>query len=145
MMLPCLFAGGTLVAMKSFDVGEFLATVAREKITHTFMVPAQYQMVLAHPALEGADLSSLKTVLSAGSSLRRDTKRQIIERISPGLYELYGYSEGFATMLKPHQHAEKFASVGTPVLGFELRILDEEGNECPPDVPGEIADMARGS
>ena len=144
MMLPCLFAGGTLVAMKAFDVAEFLAIVAREKITHTFMVPAQYQMVLAHPALDGADLSSLKTVLSAGSSLRRDTKRQIIDRISPGLHELYGYSEGFATMLKPHQHAEKFASVGTPVLGFELRILDEDGNECPPGVPGEIAGYGAG-
>ena len=83
-------------------------------------------------------------VLSAGSPLRRDTKQQIIERISTGLYELYGFSEGFATMLKPHQHTDKFASVGTPVLGFEMRILDDAGKECAAGVAGEIAGYGAG-
>ncbi|MCR9221466.1 MAG: AMP-binding protein [Alphaproteobacteria bacterium] len=144
MMLPILFAGGTLVAMPSFEPAEFLATVARERITHTFMVPAQYLMVLDRPELETTDLSSLKTVLSAGSPLRRDVKRRIIERLSPGLYELYGYSEGFASLLKPHQHAEKFDTVGTPVLGFEVRILDDAGVEQPRGTPGEIAGYGAG-
>ena len=144
MMLPILFAGGTLHVMPSFDAAAFLETVEREKITHTFMVPAQYLMVLEQPQLDTTDLSSLRTVLSAGSPLRRDTKRQIIDRISPGLYELYGYSEGFASMLKPHQHADKFDTVGTPVLGFEVRILDDEGNELPPGEPGEIAGYGAG-
>ncbi|WP_372675116.1 class I adenylate-forming enzyme family protein [Aquicoccus sp.] len=144
MMLPTLFAGGTLHVMPSFDASGFLATVAREKITHTFMVPAQYLMVLERPELDTADLSSLRTVLSAGSPLRRDTKRQVMERISPGLYELYGFSEGFASILKPHQHAEKFDTVGTPVLGFEVRILDDDGNEQPPGTPGEIAGYGAG-
>lgn len=144
MMLPTLFAGGTLHVLPTFDPGAFLATVERERITHTFMVPAQYLMVLAHPELAQADLSSLQTVLSAGSPLRRDTKEEVIRRISPGLYELYGFSEGFATMLKPHQHQAKFDSVGTPVLGFELRILDDQGNVCPPGTPGEIAGYGAG-
>ncbi len=144
MMLPVLFAGGTLHVMPAFDAGAFLTKVAEERITHTFMVPAQYLMVLERPELDDADLSSLRTVLSAGSPLRRDTKRQIIERISPGLYELYGFSEGFASMLKPHQHAEKFDTVGTPVLGFEVRILDDDGNELPPGQPGEIAGYGAG-
>ena len=108
------------------------------------MVPAQYIMVLEQPQLKATDLSSLETVLSAGSPLRRDTKQQIIEQISSGLYELYGFSEGFATMLKPHQHGEKFASVGTPVLGFEMRILDDNGNECAAGTAGEIAGYGAG-
>ena len=144
MMLPILFAGGTLHVMPTFDASEFLATVARAKITHTFMVPAQYLMVLERPELDDADLSSLRAVLSAGSPLRRDTKRQVMERISPGLYELYGFSEGFASILKPHQHAEKFDTVGTPVLGFEVRVLDDDGNEQPPGTPGEIAGYGAG-
>jgi long-chain acyl-CoA synthetase len=131
MMLPVLFAGGTLVAMPAFDVAGFLGLVAAERITHTFMVPSQFQMVLAHPALDGADLSSLSCVLSRARPLRRDTKRAVVERISPNLIELYGFSEGFATMLKPSAPPDKFASVGTPVLGFEVRILDDAGNECP--------------
>lgn len=144
MMLPILFAGGTLHVMPAFDAAAFLETVEREKITHTFMVPAQYLMVLERPELDRADLSSLRTVLSAGSPLRRDTKREVISRISPGLFELYGYSEGFASMLKPHQHEEKFDTVGTPVLGFEVRILDDDGNEMPPGEPGEIAGYGAG-
>lgn len=144
MMLPTLFAGGTLHVMPSFDAGEFLRTVERQKITHTFMVPAQYLMVLQQSELNSTDLSSLRTVLSAGSPLRRDTKHEILEKISTGLYELYGFSEGFAAVLKPHQHAEKFDTVGTPVLGFEVRILDDEGNEMPPGEPGEIAGYGAG-
>lgn len=143
-MLPCLFAGGTLHVMPSFDVGDFLATVEREQITHTFMVPAQYIMVLGDPRLEEADLTSLRTVLSAGSPLRADTKRGVLERISKGLFELYGFSEGFASLLKPHEHEAKFNSVGTPVLGFEVAIIDEEGNRCAPNTPGEIAAYGAG-
>ncbi len=144
MMLPTLFAGGTLHVMPAFDAKDFLQTVEREKITHTFMVPAQYIMVLEQAELDTADLGSLRTVLSAGSPLRRDTKQQVIERISPGLYELYGFSEGFATLLKPDQHAENFASVGTPLLGFELRMLNEKGGECAPGETGEIAGYGAG-
>mgnify|MGYP000226926001 CR=1 FL=1 len=144
MMLPVLFAGGTLHVMPSFDAAEFLQTVERERITHTFMVPAQYIMVLDRPELDHADLSSLKTVLSAGSPLRRDTKRQVIERISPGLFELYGYSEGFASILRPSQHDEKFDTVGTPVIGFEVCILDDEGRQLPAGEAGEIAGYGAG-
>ena len=143
-MLPVLFAGGTLHVMPSFDAEAFLREVAKNKITHTFMVPAQYLMVLERPELDDTDLSNLRTVLSAGSPLRGDTKRAVIERISSGLYEIYGFSEGFACILKPHQHAEKFDTVGTPVLGFELRILDDAGNEMPFGEAGEIAGYGAG-
>ncbi len=144
MMLPALFAGGTVVAMPAFSPAGFLEAVAAERITHSFMVPAQFIGVLAEKGLEGADLSSLRALLSAGSPLRRDTKREAMRRITPALYELYGYSEGFATMLRPHQHAEKFETVGTPVLGFEVRILDDEGNVLPPGAAGEIAGYGAG-
>ncbi|MEM6742510.1 MAG: AMP-binding protein [Pseudomonadota bacterium] len=144
-MLPALFAGGTVHVMPNFTAADFLATVERERITHTFMVPPQFIAVLADLALESADLSSLRMVLSAGSPLRRDTKREILERISPRLHEIYGFSEGFATMLRPDQHAEKFATVGTPVLGFEVRVLRENGTVCGPGEAGEIAGHGAGN
>ncbi len=143
-MLPALFVGGTLHCMPAFDAAAFLDTVARERITHTFMVPAQFGMVLSQPGIDRADLSSLRTVLCAGSPLRRDVKREVIRRFGPTLHELYGYSEGFATMLKPHEHDEVFDSVGTPVLGFDLRILDDEGNELAAGETGEIAGHGAG-
>ena len=144
MMLPVLFAGGTLVAMPAFDTRGFLDLVAGEGITHTFMVPAQFIAVLGDPALDTTDTSSLQTILCAGSPLRRDTKRAVIERFGPKLIELYGFSEGFATMLKPHHPASKFDTVGTPVLGFEIRIVDDDGRELPRGEVGEIAGYGAG-
>lgn len=139
MLLPVLFAGGTLHVMEGFDPADWIETVQAHAITHSFMVPTQYIAVLSQPSLDGADLSSLRSLLSAGSPLRQDTKRAVLERISPRLFELYGFSEGFATLLKPHQHVRKFETVGTPVIGFEICILDDEGCVASPDQPGEIA------
>ena len=144
MMLPVLFAGGTLVAMPTFDTGEFLRSVRDERITHTFMVPSQYQMVLADPGLDASDTSSLQVMLSAGSPLRRETKREVIRRFGNKLHEIYGFSEGFATMLKPTHQEAKFETVGTPVLGFELRILDDDGRVLPRGEVGEIAGYGAG-
>jgi acyl-CoA synthetase (AMP-forming)/AMP-acid ligase II len=143
-MLPTLFAGGTLHVMPQFGPDAFLEQVQRHAITHSFMVPAQFIAVLDEPALPDADLSSLHRVLCAGSPLRRDTKRAVLERITPGLVELYGFSEGFAAMLKPHEHAAKFDTVGTPVMGFDLRVIDAEGRPCPPGQPGEIVGYGAG-
>ena len=144
MMLPALFAGATLVAMPAFDPKGFLAAVQAERITHTFMVPAQYIAVLAEPSLDGCDTSSLQVMLCAGSPLRRDTKREVIRRFGDKLHELYGFSEGFATMLKPGAPESKFDTVGTPVLGFELRILDDAGRALPRGETGEIAGYGAG-
>ena len=144
MMLPVLFTGGTLVAMPVFDSERFAALLGEERITHTFMVPSQFIAVLAHPAIAHADTTALQTILCAGSPLRSDTKRAAIERFGNRLIELYGFSEGFATMLKPWHPAAKFETVGTPVLGFEIRILDDEGHALPRGEVGEIAGYGAG-
>mgnify|MGYP001550880204 CR=1 FL=1 len=144
MVLPILFVGGTLHILPQFSPSAFLETVQRERITHTFMVPPQYIATLALPDLERFDISSLKVMLSAGSALRPDTKAGILARLGAGLYELYGCSEGFATMLKPEEQEARFGSVGTPVLGFEMRILDDEGRVLPRGAVGEIAGYGAG-
>lgn len=144
-MLPALFAGGCVHVMPNFSSAAFLDIVARERITHTFMVPPQFIAVLGDSAVENADLGSLRMVLSAGSPLRPDTKRGILQRLTRNLFEIYGFSEGFATMLRPDQHAGKLDTVGTPVLGFEVRVLREDGTECAPGEPGEIAGHGAGN
>lgn len=143
MLLPPLFVGATVVVMESFSTEGFLDLVAREGVTHTFMVPTQYIGVLECPALEHADLSTLRYMLSAGSPLRQDTKEAILERLGPGLFELYGFTEGFATICRPEQQ-HKRGSVGTPVIGFDLRIVDEDGRELPANEPGEIVGYGGG-
>jgi acyl-CoA synthetase (AMP-forming)/AMP-acid ligase II len=130
--------------MPAFTPQAFMPLIAAERITHSFMVPSQYLMVLQLADFDTHDTRTLKSLLSAGSPLRRDTKREVLRRFGNKLTELYGFSEGFATMLKPHQHEAHFDSVGTPVLGFELRILDDDGHDLPRGETGEIAGHGAG-
>jgi acyl-CoA synthetase (AMP-forming)/AMP-acid ligase II len=111
----------------------------------TFMVPSQFLMVLAEPALDGADLASLETMLCAGSPLRRDTKREVIERMGNRLIELYGFSEGFATMLKPHHPADKFETVGIPVSVSRCASSTTRGVQLPRGETGEICGYGAGN
>ena len=139
MMFPALFSGGTLVLMESFDTRAFLEVVDREKATHTMMVPTQFIKLLAEPAFDDYDISSMRVFCTCGSPMRRDLKRIVLERLGPRLSELYGLSEGGVTMIRPDEMATRLDSVGTPLPGFELRVLDMEGNELPRGQIGELA------
>jgi acyl-CoA synthetase (AMP-forming)/AMP-acid ligase II len=137
-MLPTLFAGGTLVIMENFDPVKFLELVQKERCTHTFMVPTQFTMLLEQPGFDGYDISSMRIWNSAGSPLRAATKAEVIRRFSGELVELWGLTEGVATTLKPEDMQKKMNSVGIPLAGWDVRIIDESGNECPRDKAGEI-------
>ncbi len=144
MMLPTIFVGGTLFIMKNFDPEAFVNIVERESISHTFLVPPQFGALLEIIDIKERNFSSLKAILSAGSPLRLDMKQKILDLLTDKLYELYGFSEGFATMLKPEYQRTKFGTVGTPVLGFEIKILNEGKEECDVGQAGEIAGYGAG-
>jgi acyl-CoA synthetase (AMP-forming)/AMP-acid ligase II len=143
MLLPPMFVGATMVVMEQFTPEQWLQCVEQHRVTHTFMVPAQYIATLESSALEQHDLGSLRYFLSAGSPLRQDTRERVLEKIGPGLFELYGFSEGFATILRPEQ-MDRAGSVGTPVVGFDLRIIDDEGREVAAGEAGEIVGYGGG-
>jgi acyl-CoA synthetase (AMP-forming)/AMP-acid ligase II len=137
-MLPTVFAGGTLVVMAAFDPEVFLDLVQKEKCTHTFMVPTQFTILLEQPDFDSHDLSSMRIWNCAGSPLRTQTKAEVIKRFSGELVELWGLTEGVATTLKPEDMENKMESVGIPLAGWDVRIIDEEGRELPRGETGEI-------
>jgi len=138
MMLPSLTIGSTLVVMPQFDPKKFLDIVERERCTHTFMVPTQYIAVLGVPEFDDYDLSSMKRLLSAGAPLRVETKEEMLRKFGGNIFELYGLTEGIATTLKPEEMEGKIASVGTPILGGDIRIIDDGGRELSRGETGEI-------
>ena len=138
MMLPSLTIGSTMIIMPQFDPKKFLEIVARERCTHTFMVPTQYIVTMDHPEFDRFDLSSLKTLLSAGAPLRDDTKERMLQRFGDGVFELYGLTEGIATRLRPEEMESKLSSVGTTIFGGDIRIIDDAGKEVPRGEAGEI-------
>ncbi len=137
-MLPAFMLGGTFVTQRAFDAAAFVETVARERVTHTMLVPSQLSAILDLPGLDPAQLASLAMLVSLGAPLHREQKDRL-ERVLPGrLHELYGLTEGLVTNLDREDVRRKPGSVGVPPPFFEIRILDENGAEAPAGSVGEI-------
>ncbi len=143
MMLCTWLVGGTVHLARRFDAGRTLAVMANEAITHTAMVPVQYQRLLDHPDAAAADLSALQAVMSCGSPLHEGLKARVFERLSCVVIELYGLTEGLITTLDPEEAHGRLASVGKPLPGADLAIISDEGAVLGPGVAGEIVGRAR--
>lgn len=142
--MGCTFlTGGTIVVMPAFDAGEWLGLVERHGVTHSAMVPVQFQRILEAGDFDRHDVSSIKSLMCCGSPLPPELKSQIMDRLAPRLIELYGLTEGVITTLEPEQARERMDSVGRPLMGTDLVILDEDDRPCPPGQSGEIAGRGR--
>ncbi len=135
---PSFWLGARYVLAKKFDAGAFLATLARERVTHVMTVPSQIAAILDHPACTRETLASLEMLCSVGAPLPREHKQRLREVAPQALYELYGLTEGLITILDRDDYAAKLDSVGTPTFFNELRIMSENGRVLPAREVGEI-------
>lgn len=144
--LATLFAGARLVIHPDFDPARVLRDIEALGITATPMVPTMWTMVLdaadaaASSAEAKLDVSSMRTLISAGSPLLTATKRRLLDAFpGAGLYEFYGSTEvGTTTSLRPEDQLRKTRCVGLPVWGSRVRIVDEAGNPVGPGQEGEV-------
>ena len=139
---------GRHVVLRAFDPAEVLKTFAAEKISHTLLVPAMIKMLLNHPDITSADVSSLQYILYGASPMPAATLEQCMQ-IWPtvGLIQAYGQTElaPIATMLSAQDHRDggaKLSSAGRPTAVNDIRIVDENGKDCPVGTSGEV--VARG-
>ena len=103
------------------------------------VVPAILQRLLASPALDTTDLSSLRIVASSGSALPVPVVEEWLDRVGPNLYNLYGSTEvGQATLATPDDLAREPATAGRAMPGSVVAILDDSGNEVGPGTIGRI-------
>lgn len=137
-LMPCLMQGAAYVLHRQFDPVALIETVARERVTHTMLVPSQIIAVLNAPNFDAAKLASLEVLLSLGAPLPVVYK-DALEDLLPGrFHELYGLTEGFVTILDRRDALRKRGSVGVPPPLFDMRILAENGREAAPGEVGEI-------
>ena len=128
---------------KSFDPEALLATLAREKVTFTSLVPTHYIMMLGLPEATKAnyDVAAVEKLMVSSAPARKDTKLAILEHFRNGrLYELYGSTEaGWVTLLRPEEQIDQLGSVGREWAGSgAIRLLDAEGREVPDGEVGEL-------
>ena len=140
LFMAILANGGTVFLMEKFSTGEFLEISQREKITHTVLVPVQYQRLLKDPDLDSTDLSSYQFKCSTSAPLHKPVKESLLQRWPEGgLWEFYGMTEGGVNCaLAAHERPDKLDTVGQPSEGCDIRIIDDQGNELPQGQTGEV-------
>jgi long-chain acyl-CoA synthetase len=138
-LFPALAQGATLVVTRKFDPGRFLELAERHRATHTVLVPAQLQQLLDHPRFDRCDLSSFRLTLVTGAPFPGSLKRRALGRWPGALVELYTLSEGGAgARLDLSLRPDKLHTVGRPVPGADIRLIDKAGREVPVGEVGEI-------
>jgi fatty-acyl-CoA synthase len=144
LVVPVLLRGGTVHLHSAFDPSRYLDTIARERITFCFGVPAMVYALLAHPALEATDTTSLRTFVYAGSPMSPARLEQALARIGPVFLQFYGQTESTAlgTVLRRRDHDPaipgRLTSCGQPVAYVRLQLQDDDGTQAGAGEVGEI-------
>ncbi len=142
---PTLAFGGCVILMAKFDAVGYLALAARHRVTHTMLVPVQYQRLMAHPAFDTYDLSSFRSKFSTSAPFGAALKADVLARWPGGLIEFYGMTEGGGTcILEAHLHPTKLHTVGKAAEGSDIRLIDEEGREVEAGADGEVVGSSAG-
>ena len=137
--LPTILWGGHARLMGKFDAGQWLAHAAALRATHTMLVPVQYQRLLRHAAFDATDLSAMQVKFCTSAPFSAVLKAEVLARFPGGLIEIYGMTEGgVVCMLMAHKHPDKLHTVGQPVAGHELIVIDEDGARLPAGAKGEM-------
>lgn len=139
--IPVIYAGGTVVIEEGFSPEQTMETLEQEKITVFFGVPAMYSILLNSAKMETLRLPNLRLFTYGASpmpfELIRKTKAMFPE---VKVQNIYGQTENSpaATTLKDHYALDKVGSVGEPVPGTQVQVVDEQGKLLPPGQVGEI-------
>ena len=143
--VPTLAYGGCVVLMPKFDALRYLQLAQRHRVTHTMLVPVQYQRIMALPQFGDFDLSAFRHKFCTSAPFRAELKADVLARWPGGLTEFYGMTEGGGTcILDAHLHPDKLHTVGRPAAGSDIRLIDEAGRELPAGQAGEVVGHSAG-
>ena len=137
--LPALATGGTVVLMPRFDARRFLELSERHRANYAMLVPVQYRRILDVPDFDRFDLSSYVTKFATSAPFAAELKAEVLRRWPGGLIEWYGMTEGGGScQLVAHEHPDKLHTVGQPMPGHDIRVIDASGNQAAPGEVGEV-------
>ena len=136
-----LHVGGTIVIVPEFKSDTFIALLQAERVTHTLMVPAMYNLCLRHPSFADADLGHWRIGGYGGAPMPMATIEALAQRL-PGLTLLnaYGATETTSptTMMPMGQTPGHVDSVGVVLPAADVMVMDDQGLELPAGETGEL-------
>ncbi len=140
-MLQALLMGDRLVVMPRFHPREALDIVERERVTILIAVPLAYQMMLRVEGFEKYDLSSLLICATGAAPCSPELARAIQQRFGCAVHIGFGATEtagGIAATSLADSGERQIETVGRPMPGIEVKIVDEQGREVPRGQVGEL-------
>ncbi len=140
--LSTMIVGGCVVLMRqAYKTPDFLALASREKITYSILVPTIYTLCVMSPELSAHDLSSWRVGCFGGAPMPVATIEMLANTLPHlQLLNAYGATETTSpsTIMPRTQWRDHFDSVGITVPCGEIKVVDDEGNEVPSGMAGEL-------
>jgi malonyl-CoA/methylmalonyl-CoA synthetase len=133
-----LLCGSRAVVHSEFDPEILCKAIESEKATVLFAVPAIYEKLVTWEGIGKADFSSLRLAVSGSSGLSPALARKVSSILGQDVLERYGSTESGLSVSNPYDGPRKFGTVGFPLPGTELAIVDEGGDSVRPGEDGEI-------
>jgi long-chain acyl-CoA synthetase len=132
-------ARGLLTLLPRFEPAKALEMIERDRATTFAGVPTMYSALLHHPERDKHDVSSLDLCVSGGSAMPVEVLRGFDEAFGAKVLEGYGLSEtvGMGSFNLPDRE-RKPGSIGVPVGGTEMKVVDDDDKDVPQGEPGEI-------
>lgn len=143
-MKPFLLMGATVVIMREFDAGRVLGVLARERVSVVLGVPTMLHALITHPDFAATDTSSVRLLYYGAydpSGIMDRTAAAFGAREGRiQMAHTYGLTEAgpFVTWCPPEDVFDRWGSIGRPMPGVDVVLLDPEGRPVAPGEPGEI-------
>jgi long-chain acyl-CoA synthetase len=138
-MNAAIAAGGCLTLIPRFDPASALEIIQRDRVTVFEGVPTMYVAMLGLPERDRFDVSTLELCSSGGAAMPGEVLRGFEEAFGCKVLEGYGLSETSPVASFNHPDRErKVGSIGTPIAGVEMKVVDDDGKEVPQGEVGEI-------
>ncbi|MBG6183557.1 long-chain acyl-CoA synthetase [Arthrobacter sp. CAN_A214] len=135
-----VLTGATVTLLPRFEPGKALEIIERDGVTVFEGVPTMYIAMLRHSAVSQTNLGSLRVAVSGGSALPVEVLREFERVFEADLLEGYGLSETSPIVsFNRVGDVRKPGSIGTPVEGVEVRMLDTDGADVPQGEVGELS------
>jgi fatty-acyl-CoA synthase len=139
-----LLVGARVIMLRQFDATEVLRTIPIERISVLLGVPTMLHDLLSHPEFASTDTSSIRLVYY-GAYDPSDVMRRTAEAfgVTDGRCEMahtFGLTEAgpFVTICRSFEMLDHWGSIGLPLPGVEVDLLDDDGVPVQPGLPGEL-------
>ena len=137
-MNTCIASGALNVMVPKFDPNLILELLQKNDISIFAAVPTMYKLILDSQQ-DSVALQSVRLCLSGGAKLDTNVFQEFKDKFGLHIYEGYGLTEASPVVsFNPMDYRRKIGSVGLPLAGIEVKILNEENQELPPNNAGEI-------